>query len=62
MTEKGKTPEWLFDLRVRERLLAAGSLDPKVLERHLAELPDLADKAEDLPFDQPALDASRGAG
>jgi hypothetical protein len=46
---------WIYDLRVRERLLASGALDPKAVERYLAELPDLEGHAEEIPFDQPAL-------
>jgi hypothetical protein len=44
-----------MDLRVRHRLLASGALDPKLVERFLAELPDLEGYAEPLPFEQPAL-------
>jgi len=50
-----KKQAWMYDLRVRERLLASGSLDPKAVERYLAELPDLEGYAEALPFEQPAL-------
>lgn len=53
--EKAKQAAWTFDLRVRDRMLASGALDPKNLERHLAELPDLEANAETLPFDQPAV-------
>jgi hypothetical protein len=45
----------LLDVRVRERFLNGGSLDPKVLEKHLSELPDVAAKGEDLGLEQPAL-------
>lgn len=44
-----------LDLRVRDRLLLAGILDGKALERHLAELPDLEGHYESLPYAQPAL-------
>jgi len=50
-----KQSAWMYDLRVRERLLASGALDTKTVERYLAELPDLEGHAEALPFDQPAL-------
>ena len=50
-----KKQAWMYDLRVRERLLISGQLDPKVVERYLAELPDLEGHAEILPFEQPAL-------
>lgn len=53
-------PETL-DMRVRDRFLASGQLDPKVLEKHLAELPDLADKGEDIDLRQPALSATADA-
>jgi hypothetical protein len=53
--EKGKHLAWELDLRVRARVLASGQLDPKTLERHLAELPDLEAHAESIPFEQPAL-------
>lgn len=59
--EKGKTSAIALDLRVRERQLANGTLDPKVLERHLAELPDLEPQTESLPFGQPALTDGPGA-
>lgn len=53
--EKTKLPDTVLDIRVRDRLLASGALDPKVLEQHLAELPDLEAESEPLQFDQPAL-------
>ncbi len=46
----------LLDVRVRERNLHSGILDPKVLERHLAELTDLSDRADSVTIEQPALD------
>jgi hypothetical protein len=58
--DKGKLAAWVYDMRVRDRLLESGSLDPKALERYLAELPDLEGHADSLPFDQPAL--ARGGG
>lgn len=53
--EKGKLTDFDFDKRVRERHLASGILEPKVVEKYLAALPDQEANAEDLPFDQPAL-------
>jgi hypothetical protein len=50
-----KQAAWMYDLRVRERLLNSGQLDAKTVERYLAELPDLDGHAETIPFDQPAL-------
>lgn len=46
----------LLDVRVRERYLKRGQLDAKELEKHLNELPDLADRCEPVSFPQPALD------
>jgi len=57
-TDKGKNAAWTYDTRVRDRLLVSGALDPKVIERHLAELPDLEGHAEAIPIAQPALDDS----
>jgi hypothetical protein len=50
-----KQAAWMYDLRVRARLLGSGALDPKVVERYLAELPDLDGHAETIPFEQPAI-------
>ena len=46
---------WDLDVRVRERNLRKGILDDKDVEKHLAQLPDLADQAEPLGIPQPAL-------
>ena len=48
----------LLDSRVRERFLASGQLDPKALEKHVAELPDAAERGEGIDLRQPALSAS----
>ncbi len=53
-TEK-KPAAWMYDLRVRERLLLSGQLDPKLIEKYLADLPDLEAHMEKLPYEQPAL-------
>ena len=53
--EKGKLTTQDFDLRVRDRHLAAGVFDHKTIERHLAELPDLEGQSENLAIEQPAL-------
>ena len=50
-----KKHAWMYDMRVRARLLASGELDPKVVERYLAELPDLEGHAEIIPYEQPAV-------
>jgi hypothetical protein len=54
-TDKNKLNAQDWDLRVRDRHLASGLLEPKTVERHLAELPDVEALCETLPFDQPAL-------
>jgi len=54
-TDKPKVPEYYFDIRVRDRLVAGGTLDPKALEQHIAELPDLESEADSIGIDQPAL-------
>ena len=55
MKDKPKVPEYYFDIRVRERLVAAGTLDPKVLEQHVTDLVDLEAQAVSIDIDQPAL-------
>jgi hypothetical protein len=62
MKAEKKQAAWVYDLRVRARLLASGTLDPKVVERYLAELPDLDGYAETIPFEQPALSDSGSDG
>jgi hypothetical protein len=58
MIAEDKKKDFTWDLRVRARLLAAGLLDQKAIERHLAELPDLEGHADTLPYQQPALGGS----
>jgi hypothetical protein len=48
----------ILDTRVRERFLAGGQLDAKTLEKHLGELPDIADAADNVGLRQPALSAT----
>lgn len=55
---EGKTNAKDLDVRVRERNLASGKLDAKTVDRYLAELPDVADRAEIVDLVQPALVAS----
>lgn len=55
MKAEKKHAAWMYDLRVRERLLASGALEPKFVEKYLADLPDLEAHAERLPYEQPAL-------
>jgi hypothetical protein len=58
VAEKGKPTRWDLDRRVRDRHLASGVLDEKLVERHLAELPDMEAHAENIPVEQPALGRS----
>jgi len=53
--EKTKNTPQDLDLRVRERNLANGTLDAKTVSKHLADLPDLGDRAETVELLQPAL-------
>ena len=46
---------WEWDVRVRERNLRKGMLDDKDVEKHLPQLPDVADQAESITIAQPAL-------
>jgi len=54
-TEKNKTTPWDFDLRVRDRNLANGTIEPKAVEKYLADLPDLESQCETMEMQQPAL-------
>jgi len=45
----------LYDTRARERLLRQGALTPEQLRAYLDALPELMEKCEALPVDQPAL-------
>ena len=49
-----------LDVRVRERFLASGQLDPKALEKHLGELPDAGERGEGIELQQPALFGGAG--
>jgi hypothetical protein len=46
---------WDWDIRVRERNLKNETLTDKDLEKHKAQLPDLADQADPVAIPQPAL-------
>ncbi len=46
---------WDWDVRVRERNVRKGILDDKDIEKHLSQLPDVAEQAEPIPFPAPAL-------
>jgi hypothetical protein len=49
-----------LDIRVRDRLIKRGQLDPKEVEKHTAALPDLEGRYESIGVPQPAL-AGRSA-
>lgn len=57
---KPKVPDYYFDIRVRDRLVASGTLDAEVLKQHVAELPDLEAQSESIGIDQPALNPRDG--
>jgi hypothetical protein len=46
---------WEWDVRVRERNIRKGIFEEKDVEKHLAQLPDVADQAEAITLAQPAL-------
>lgn len=46
---------WDWDIRVRERNLKNGTLTDKDVEKHVGQLPDLAEQAEPVSLPQPAL-------
>jgi hypothetical protein len=51
---------WEWDVRVRERNVRKGILDEKDIEKHLSQLPDVADQAESITVAQPALGGREG--
>ncbi len=59
-TDKRKLSDLELDQRVRERLLASGAIKAEDIEAYHAGLPDLEGQADIVPYDQPALGASRG--
>jgi hypothetical protein len=46
---------WDWDIRVRERMIKAGTLTDKDVEKHIGALPDLAEQAEPVSMTQPAI-------
>jgi hypothetical protein len=46
---------WDWDIRVRERNLKSGALTDKDVEKHKAQLPDVAESSESIGLPQPAL-------
>ncbi|HEU4404309.1 MAG TPA: hypothetical protein VFS43_03320 [Polyangiaceae bacterium] len=50
----------MSDVRIRERNLKRGLIQPSDVEQHLNALPDVAAQAETLPLGQPALGGGGG--
>ncbi|MCA9585679.1 MAG: hypothetical protein KC657_10005 [Myxococcales bacterium] len=48
--------DWLLDNRVRDRLIKAGAVSEKDIEKAIAALPDLESHCETISIPQPALD------
>ena len=46
---------WDWDVRVRERNLRKGIFDDKEVEKHLTQLPDVAEQGESIATPQPAI-------
>jgi hypothetical protein len=46
---------WDWDIRVRERMLKAGTLTDKDVEKHIASLPDHAEQTDAVTIPQPAI-------
>ena len=46
---------WDWDIRVRERMIKAGTLTDKDVEKHITGLPDLAEQTEPVSMSQPAI-------
>ena len=46
---------WDWDIRVRERMIKAGTLTDKDVEKHITTLPDLAEHVEPVTMTQPAI-------
>ncbi len=55
MTTRTVNP-WELDLRVRERNLASGLIHEKDIEKHKAQLVDLAAETSKFDVQQPAID------
>ncbi len=56
-----KTP-WDLDIRVRDRNLKKGVLEPREVEKHLKDLPDVVAGADVVTLEQPALDGDDDEG
>jgi hypothetical protein len=46
---------WDWDIRVRERNLRKGIFDEKEVEKHLGQLPDVAEQGDAIATAQPAI-------
>ena len=53
---------WDWDVRVRGRNLKYGLLTEKDVEKHQAQLPDLADQVDTFSVSQPALGGREESG
>ncbi|MDI1481937.1 hypothetical protein [Polyangium sp. y55x31] len=60
-SDQGYFSALAHDLRVRERLLAAGVITQADIDRYLTELPELETQAEGLGIPQPALVSASSA-
>lgn len=60
-TDQGYFAALAYDLRVRERLLAAGVITQADLDRYLGDLAELETHAEALGIPQPALVSASSA-
>ena len=55
MSDEKKINSWDWDIRVRERMLKAGTLTDKDVEKHITQLVDLAESVEPVSMTQPAI-------
>src|SRR5690606_15639704 len=53
--EMNRPENFLFDVRVRERMIAQGLLSDEAISGHLEALNDRAEQLETLDLEQPAL-------
>jgi hypothetical protein len=61
-TDKRKLTDLELDQRVRDRLLASGAITAEEIAAYQAGLQDVESQSEIVPYDQPAVGASRGGG
>ena len=62
--EKSESMEesFLYDVRIRERLLKKGQLKPEAVQKHLDALVDVESQSEPVSLDQPAVSSSGDSG